>query len=124
MIDDFMREITNLRCEKEQLNSLVNSCQEEIRQLKKQVETYEIEGYKQNEELNKMSFNIKKHKVQQKEFINYLEKKISAYAKAKPFFVEHIHGSYNLMELELNMLKEILANYREIIGLLDENTIK
>lgn len=53
---------------------------------------------------------------QQKEFMNYLEKKISAYAKAKPFFVEHIHGSYDLIQLELNMLKEILQNYKEIIG--------
>lgn len=54
--------------------------------------------------------------TQQQEFINYLEKKISAYAKAKPFFVEHIQGSYNLTQLELYMLKEVLANYREIIG--------
>lgn len=44
MIDDFVREITSLRCEnsrleceKEQLNNLVNSCQEEIRKLKKQL---------------------------------------------------------------------------------------
>lgn len=62
-----------LSAENEQLNSLVNSCQEEIRRLKKQLETYEIEGYGQNEELNKMSFDIRKYKVQQKEFIKFLE---------------------------------------------------
>lgn len=83
---------------------------------------------KQLEEINKMIekcgfVNIEQVMLnycgllnQQKEFMNYLEKKIRAYSKAKPFFVEHIHGSYNLMELELNMLKEILANYREIVG--------
>ena len=114
MIDDFMREITNVRCEKEQLNSLVNSCQEEIRRLKKQLENkYSKIGTLTNEVLYEENTKLIN---QQKEFINYLEKKINAYRKAKPFFVEHIHGSYNLMELELNMLKEILANYREIIG--------
>ena len=34
--------------EKEQLNSLVNSCQEEIRQLKKQLEEYQEELEKKN----------------------------------------------------------------------------
>ena len=52
--------------EKEQLNSLVNSCQEEIRRLKKQLETYEIEGYEQNEELNKMSFDVRNIKFNKK----------------------------------------------------------
>ena len=66
--------------EKEQLNSLVNSCQEEIRALKKQLEdiseelelvrcdlhnrTYERDGYER--ELNECL-------SQQKEFIKYLE---------------------------------------------------
>lgn len=66
--------------------------------------------------------NLKELKNQQKEFMNYLKKKISAYAKAKPFFVEHIHGSYDLTQLELNMLKEIMQNYKEIIGVLDDKT--
>lgn len=55
-------------------------------------------------------------KQQQKEFIKYLEKKINISRNTEPFFVEHIHGSYDLTELELNMLKEILQKYKEIIG--------
>ena len=88
--------------------------QQENQKLKKQLENkYSKTGILTNEVLYEENTKLIN---QQKEFINYLEKKINAYRKAKPFFVEHIHGSYNLMELELNMLKEILANYREIIG--------
>lgn len=91
--------------EKEQLNRLVNSCQEEIRKLKKQVETYEIEGYKQNEELDKMSFDIRKYKTQQKEFIKWLEDKIK----------------FSVKPTSRVLLKSILANYKEITGVSDEN---
>lgn len=103
MIDDFVKEIDYLRCEKEQLNSLVNSCQEEIRQLKKQVEELErgkwvkdsrkqienklIEDIDNVETLSNILnylgslylsidnqlYKIKTHKKQQKEFINYLK---------------------------------------------------
>lgn len=113
MIDDFMREITNLRCEKEQLNSLVNSCQEEIRQLKKQVETYEIEGYKQNEELNKMSFDIRKYKIQQKEFIKYLEDYINSLKKE---YGNYVNDNYSEEYGRYYTAKEILQKYKEIIG--------
>lgn len=85
--------------EKEQLNRLVNSCQEEIRKLKKQLETYEIEGYKQNEELDKMSFDIRKYKTQQKEFIKWLD------------------GNTRLApEPKKGLLNEILQKYKSIIG--------
>lgn len=57
--------------EKEQLNSLVNSCQEEIRQLKKQVENYKELGFKYLQDKNN------KLETQQKEFINYLEDEIN-----------------------------------------------
>lgn len=90
--------------EKEQLNRLVNSCQEEIRKLKKQLETYEIEGYKQNEELDKMSFDIRKYKTQQKEFIKWLD------------------GNTRLApEPKKGLLNEILQKYKSIIGVSDEN---
>lgn len=105
---------------------VANECirlKEENQELKKQLE--EI-----NEMIEKCGFvNIEQVMLnycgllkQQKEFINYLEKKISAYTKAKPFFVEHIHGSYDLTQLELNMLKEILQKYKEIIGVSDDKT--
>ena len=95
----------------------------ENRELKKQVETYEIEGYEQNEELNKMSFDIRKYKVQQKEFTKYLEDKIYS---IEP---KGISISYNceydseedyVMAMQeqsrLNTLKEILQKYKSIIG--------
>ena len=53
--------------EKEQLNSLVNSCQEEIRKLKKQVENYKKLGFKYLLDKNNNLEN------QQKEFIKFLE---------------------------------------------------
>lgn len=39
--DELLKENQKLETEKEQLNSLVNSCQEEIRQLKKQIQERE-----------------------------------------------------------------------------------
>ena len=67
-------------------------------ELNKQVETYEIEGYEQNEELNKMSFDIRKYNTQQKEFIKYLEDEIEIGTFLQP------------------ALKMILQKYKEIIG--------
>ena len=98
--------------EKEQLNSLVNSCQEEIIQLKKQVETYEIEGYKQNEELNKMSFDIRKYKIQQKEFIKYMNGIIED-LETEDVDDEEMKG-YLIQRIDT--FKEILSKYKSIIG--------
>ena len=63
--------------EKEQLNSLVNSCQEEIRQLKKQLEENKDKiNWYENFEINKTIDKLRiKHNNQQKEFIKYLEEK-------------------------------------------------
>lgn len=55
-------------------------------------------------------------KSQQKEFINYLEKKINISRNTEPFFVENIFSSYDLTEMELNMLSEILRKYKEMVG--------
>lgn len=68
----------------------------ENQELKKQIETYEIEGYKQEDELNKMSFDIRKYKTQQKEFINFLED--------------------NWKQTQDIWYIKILQKYREIIG--------
>ena len=59
--------------EKEQLNSLVNSCQEEIRQLKKQLTTYQILHRDCNIDNLKNISKIEEKETQQKEFINFLE---------------------------------------------------
>ena len=99
MIDDFMREITNLRCEKEQLNSLVNSCQKEIRQLKKQLENYKKLGFKHLQDKNN---NLE---TQQKEFIKWLEDYLNLFDYMN---IEEQAG--------YDMLEEILQKYKEIIG--------
>ena len=80
----------------------------ERNKLKKQLEAYEIEGYEQNEELDKMSFDIRKYKIQQKEFIKWLEDKIK----------------FSVKPTSRVLLKSILANYKEITGVSDENNIK
>ncbi len=90
--------------EKEQLNSLVNSCQEEIRQLKKQLEDYKKLGFKYLQDKNN---NLE---TQQKEFIEWLE------AMSKMYENEYkdidIAGHYNC----------VLAKYKEIIGVSDDKT--
>lgn len=103
-------------------NSLVGekeNCQtvktllKENQELKEQLETYEIEGYEQNEELNKMSFDIRKYKVQQKEFIKYLEDEI--------YSCEAVSDLLFNSNKEMKVYKEILQKYKEIIGVSDEN---
>ena len=92
--------------EKEQLNSLVNSCQEEIRQLKKQLEEYKQE---KQEWINLLGM----FKNQQKEFIEYLENEISKW---------HYNYDSNTYEYELEeppaeeLLVSSLSKYKEIIG--------
>lgn len=103
--------------EKEQLNSLVNSCQEEIRQLKKQVEEYK-------EQVNKGLYNtclpyttgynkaIKDKETQQKEFIEYMNKTI-AELECDDVDDEEMKG-YLIQRIDT--LKEILSKFKEIIG--------
>lgn len=57
--------------EKEQLNSLVNSCQEEIRQLKKQVEKNDRKLFLTKNELDIREKTIDNKLNQQKEFIRH-----------------------------------------------------
>ena len=99
--------------EKEQLNSLVNSCQEEIRRLKKQLEErpkeYVFIGNAQNKTrdfINQIIKDIKEYKNQQKEFIEYLTSYIDLLSN-KPDLIE---------ESEIDLLKEILSKYKSIIG--------
>lgn len=68
------------------------------------------------EDNEKLLSRIRGFKSQRKEFINYLEKKINVSRNTEPFFVENIFSSYDLTEIELNMLQEILQKYKEIIG--------
>ena len=112
--------------EKEQLNSLVNSCQEEIRQLKKQLEENKDKiNWYENFEINKTIDKLRiKHNNQQQEFINYLEDEINEHKNKEPFIVANICSSYDLNDIKLKLLEEILSKYKEIIGVSDENNIK
>ena len=107
--------------EKEQLNSLVNSCQEEIRQLKKQLEENKDKiNWYENFEINKTIDKLRiKHNNQQKEFIEYLENEINKW--------HHNYDSYNY-EYEIEeptaeeLLQTSLSKYQEIIGVSDDKT--
>ena len=92
----------------EKMVRLINKNQE----LKKQVETYEIEDYEQNEELNKKSFDIRKYKTQQKEFIEYMNKTIEE-LECDDVDDEEMKG-YLIQRIDT--FKEILSKYKEIIG--------
>ena len=91
----FKKKYETTMFEKEQLNSLVNSCQEEIRRLKKQLQE-----------------RPKEFKNQQKEFIEYMNKTIEELEcddvddeEMKAYLIQRI-----------DTFKEILSKYSEIIG--------
>ena len=103
--------------EKEQLNSLVNSCQEEIRRLKKQLQErpkeYVFIGNAQNKTrdfINQITKDNKEFKNQQKEFIEYLTSYIDLLSNKSDLIEEN----------QKDILEEILSKYRSIIGDKDE----
>ena len=100
--------------EKEQLNSLVNSCQEEIRRLKKQLEEYKDKiNWYENFEVNKTIDKLRlKHNTQQKKFIEYMNKTIEE-LECDDVDDEEMKG---YLIQRINTFKEILSKYREIIG--------
>lgn len=110
--------------EKEQLNSLVNSCQEEIRQLKKQLEEKETIACNWKDSCLENAGKIEILETQQKKFINYLEDKIYT-IEPKGTGINY-NCEYDSEEdyisamkecSKLNTFKEILQKYKEIIGL-------
>lgn len=129
MYDDFVREITNLRCEKEQLNSLVNSCQEEIRQLKKQLEEYK-DNYncllKQKEQFEYIMSKQVDYQGQQKEFIEWLEEQIKKEKDDLEKLCElykipkENNSAYSFAYSYINKMEAILEKYKQITGVLDE----
>ena len=124
--------------EKEQLNSLVNSCQEEIRRLKEQLKEYKLitidyqELEAKNKELKKQLeeykhkglYNtclpystgykkaIKEKENQQKEFIEYMNKTIEE-LECDDVDDEEMKG-YLIQRIDT--FKEILSKYKTIIG--------
>ena len=105
--------------EKEQLNSLVNSCQEEIRRLKKQLEErpkeYVFIGNAQNKTrdfINQITKDNKEFKTQQKEFIEYMNKTIEE-LECDDVDDEEMKG-YLIQRIDI--FKEILSKFKKIIG--------
>ena len=103
--------------EKEQLNILVNSCQEEIRQLKKQVEENK-DNYncllKQKEQFEYIMSKQVDYQGQKKEFIKYLEDDIKS-TKIK-WGNKLTEKGYLDIAMRVNNFREILQKYKEIIG--------
>ena len=92
--------------EKEQLNSLVNSCQEEIRRLKKQLEDMtlcrDIASGHRKEVQDRETILLN----QQKEFISYLEN-----------MLDDENDIFSVVRV-----KDVLQKYKSIIGVLDEKS--
>lgn len=111
----------NTMFEKEQLNSLVNSCQEEIRQLKKQVEEKENIACNWKDSCLENAGKIEILETQQKEFIDYLESKIDRLARECSQIYEDSLGKTRLVNKDIfNEVDKILSKYKEIIGDKDE----
>ena len=98
--------------EKEQLNSLVNSCQEEIRQLKKHLENkYEKIGTLTGELLYEENTKLIN---QQKEFVKYLEDEIKELQKIKETELD-----YDILKdviPQLLVFEDVLQKHKSIIG--------
>lgn len=121
-VKSYARNLKNNMFEKEQLNNLVNSCQEEIRQLKKQLETYKKLGFKYLQDKNN---NLE---TQQKEFIKWLEDEIQqqetvmAENQEKLYFFKYedekddLKLSSQKAYIKRVILEEILKKYKSIIG--------
>ena len=150
-IEDFINYIHNLDKENKSLQSQLKSKEEENQELKLELSGYrqailedkEMLGLKEeNDKLkkqleeNKDNYNcLLKQKEQfeyimskqvdyqgqRKEFINYLEDKIKSYKNRDSYMVVDIHGSYDLNNIELELVEEILQKCKEIIGVSDEN---
>ena len=124
--------------EKEQLNSLVNSCQEEIRRLKKQLEdaneqiSYLRRSIERKEEriidlqYERIPYTneyVDKLLNQQKEFISYLENEKDRLSRECSQIYEDILGKTRLVNEDIfNEVNDILQKYKSIIGVLDEKS--
>lgn len=122
----------------ELFNEMVN-WREETKELKKQLEEYKLQNINlradimikkmalPNELIKDKTFydlydmpTYEELLAQQKEFIKYLEDEIKFYKNKDSYMVVHIHGSYDLNDIELKLLEEILQKYKSIIGVSDE----
>lgn len=110
--------------EKEQLNSLVNSCQEKIRQLKKQLEESK-DNYncllKQKEQFEYIMSKQVDYQGQKKEFINYLEdEKDRLIKETSHYYIDSFDRQHSVNETIYDEVDMILQKYKEIIGVSNE----
>lgn len=134
--------------EKEQLNSLVNSCQEEIRQLKKQLEEWEhhlkcskemldIQGQKGNYDYdeymlglyNGMEYIIVLFETREPNFISGKDVEFTNNKTQQKEFIKYLEDEKdrlarvcsNICEDKFDEVDDILQKYKSIIGVSDEN---
>lgn len=119
------------------LNDFILTCEKDNKKLREDVNYYKNMASrlkKKNQELKKHlddanekilllqasepMLNYKKalEEIQQKEFIKYLEDLIKFYKNRDSYMVADILGSYDLNNIELELLEEILQKYKSIIG--------
>ena len=127
--------------EKEQLNSLVNSCQEEIRQLKKQLEEWkhhlecskemlDIQGQKGNYDFdeymlglyNGMEYIIALFETREPNFISGKDVEFTNNKTQQKEFIKYLE---NMLDDENDIfsvvrVKDVLQRYKKIIGVSDE----
>ena len=109
--------IENLQTEKEQLNSLVNSCQEEIRKLKKQLEDANEKIILLQASEPMLEWKKELEENQQKEFIEYLENEKDRLARECSQIYEDSLGKTRLVNEDIfNEVDTILSKYKSIIG--------
>ena len=89
---------------------------EESEELKKQLTTYKILHRDCKVDNLKNISKIEEIEKKKKEFINYLEDLIKFYKNRDSYMVADILGSYDLNNIELELLEEILQKYKSIIG--------
>ena len=118
-IIDLEKENQQLQTEKEQINSLVNSCQEEIRQLKKQLETI-------NEQANYLRKSVERKEETiidlQNERVPYTNEYVAKLENQQKEFIEYLK---NMLDDENDIfsvarVKDVLQKYKEIIGVTNE----
>lgn len=91
---------------------------DENKKLKKQLENkYEKVGTLTSELLYEENTKLINR---QKEFIKYLEDEIKSYKNRDTYIVVDILGSYDLNDINLKLLEEILQKYKSIIGVSDD----
>lgn len=112
----YARSLKDNMFEKKQLNSLVNSCQEEIRQLKKLNEEKTKIGVANHKYASQCEDKVIIMETQQKEFIKYINDIIED-LETEDVDDEEMKG---YLIQRINTFKEILQKYKSIIGVEDE----